>query len=359
MSGPDPRAPVALLVVGAALVALGVTQDPVATEPGSAHPIEGVSLVAPRQDTPPERMEAVAELGAGWVAVVPYAFVDPATGGVRFDRPRQHRGEREAGIRRQIDQARLHGLEVLLKPHLWVRGVGWAGEYAPESASAGRSFEEGYRDYVLAMAELAEELDVEMLAVGTELSRLVDERPDLFAGLIRDVREVYGGSLTYAANWDAYRRVPFWTMLDYVGIDAYFPLSSRPRPEVDELVAAWSPLVRELGELSEDVGRPVLFTEFGYRSMLGAAGEQWTLPDVRRTDPGRADHRVQADAYEALFRTWWGRSWFAGGFLWKWYLETPGRDGGERVFATGYTPQEKPTLEVIRRWWKRDDEVTR
>lgn len=345
--------------MGAAFVALVVAGGPAATEPESARPIEGVSLVAPRQDTPPERMEAVAEVGADWVAVVPYAFVDPATGGVRFDRPRQHRGEREAGIRRQIDQARLHGLQVLLKPHLWVRGVGWAGEYVPESAPARRSFDEGYREYVLAMAELAEELDVEMLAVGTELTRLVDERPDLFRGLIRDVRAVYGGSLTYAANWDAYRRVPFWSMLDYVGVDAYFPLSTEARPEVDELVAAWSPVVRELRALSEDVGRPVLFTEFGYRSMPGATGEQWTLPDVRRTEPDRADHTVQAEAYEALFRTWWDRSWFAGGFLWKWYLETPGRDGGERAFATGYTPQEKPTLEVIRRWWDGEGEGAR
>jgi hypothetical protein len=40
-----------------------------------------------------------------------------------------------------------------------------------------------------------------------------------------EIRKIYTGKLTYAANWDDFDKVPFWKELDYIGIDAYFPLS--------------------------------------------------------------------------------------------------------------------------------------
>lgn len=340
-------------------VALGlVLLSPVGAEAQTASPshrtverIDGVSLVAPRRPVPAERMGAVAEVGAGWVAVVPYAFLRPGGDEVVFDRDGQFWGERVEGVRRQIEHARSHGLEVLLKPHVWIRRGGWVGDYAPEDEEGWGAFERSYRAYVLGAARLAEELDVEMLCVGTEMKRIVAERPGLFRRLVSDVREVYGGELTYAANWDSYADVPFWDELDYVGVDAYFPLSGAAVPTVGELERAWRPRVRELRDASRRWDRPILFTEFGYRALAGAAGEQWKLPDVRRTDPARAEPRAQARAYEALFRAWWGEPWFAGGFLWKWYLEEMDGRRGERVLATGYTPQGKPAAEVIARWY--------
>ena len=42
--------------------------------------------------------------------------------------------------------------------------------------------------------------------------------------LIQKVRAVYQGQLTYAANYDNYQEVDFWEHLDFIGINAYFPL---------------------------------------------------------------------------------------------------------------------------------------
>jgi len=321
--------------------------------------IDGVSLEAPRRPTPPERMAEVAELGADWVAVIPYAFIRGETGEVVFDRDGQYWGERTDGVRIQVEQARAHRMKVLLKPHVWLRGgSGWAGEYLPGSEEEWRRWEEGYRAYVLGAARVAEELGVGMFCIGTELNRLVDERPEFFRQLIADVREAYGGPVTYAANWDAYRRTPFWDQLDLIGIDAYFPLSSDPDASVAELEEAWAPIVEELEAFGARHERPILFTEFGYRSVEGAAGAQWRLPSERRTDASMVDPDIQARAYEALFRAWWDEPWFAGGFLWEWHLATGDRgwrgDGGGRVAsarAAGFSIEDKPAESVVTRWY--------
>ena len=56
----------------------------------------------------------------------------------------------------------------------------------------------------------------------------------------------YSGKLTYAANWGAidqnvggYQNVPWWNQLDYIGIDAYFPIASQNNTTLAGLTAAW------------------------------------------------------------------------------------------------------------------------
>jgi hypothetical protein len=58
---------------------------------------------------------------------------------------------------------------------------------------------------------------------------------------------------------------------------------------------------------------------------------------------------AQVTAYEALFRTWWERPWFAGGFLWEWSADD--RRRGDQIRAD-YTHQQKPVEEPVRRWYQ-------
>ena len=66
--------------------------------------------------------------------------------------------------------------------------------------------ETSYKDYILTYAKAAEELNAEMLCIGTELEQFVIERPNFWKKLIREIRNVYKGKLTYAANWDEFKR---------------------------------------------------------------------------------------------------------------------------------------------------------
>ena len=231
-----------------------------------------MSFSAPRREMASDALQSAAAAGADWVAVIPYAFVDPADPRVAFDRERQFWGETAGGVAKTIEYARGSGLSVLLKPHLWVRGQGWPGEFEPRTAEQWETFLSDYREYILRFAEVADSMDVEMLSVGTEVDLVALARPEYWRALIADVRAIYGGRLTYAANWDKYARIEFWDALDLVGVDAYFPLADDPTPAVEMLVEAWEPWSDELREVARTTGKPILFAEFGYRSVDGAAG---------------------------------------------------------------------------------------
>ena len=317
--------------------------------------MRGVSFSAPRREMDPDDLRPAAAAGANWVAVVPYAFVDPADPRVAFDRERQFWGETADGVAKTIAYARASGLAVLLKPHLWVRGQGWPGEFEPRTDAQWTTFLDGYRDYILRFAEVADSMEVEMMSVGTEVDLVALARPDYWRALIAEVRTIYGGRLTYAANWDKYRDIEFWDALDLVGVDAYFPLSDDPTPSVETLVEAWRPWSRELREVAETTGKPILFAEYGYRSVDGAAGRQWELAEGRRARGLPSNGQAQAAAYEALFRVWWERPWFAGGFAWKWYAGTPAADW----IATDYSPQGKAAATVMASWYGGDASARR
>ena len=102
--------------------------------------------------------------------------------------------------------------------------------------------------------------------------------------LIDDVREVYSGRITYAANFDQYHQVGFWDALDVIGINAYFPLRSDLDRTADDpalaqaFTASWSATLDAFEGLVERdglQGRPFLFTEMGYTRRAGATLEPW------------------------------------------------------------------------------------
>jgi len=310
--------------------------------------IGGVSLSAPRSPIPAQALAPAAELGANWMAVIPYAFVNPEEPTVVFNLERQFWGESAGGVATTVEHARAHGMDILLKPHLWVRGQGWPGEFRPDDEAGWETFLATYRDYILSFARLADSLDVPMFSVGTEVDVVAVERPEYWRELIAEIREFYDGTLTYAANWDEYQNIEFWDALDLVGVDAYFPLIDHVTPTVENLVAAWKPWEEELAAVARRVNRPILFAEYGYRSIDGAAGEHWKLPENRDAHGIPPNFEAQAAAYEALFRVWWDRPWFAGGFLWKWHPGSP----EEAPQTTDYSPQGKPAQAVISQWYR-------
>jgi hypothetical protein len=102
--------------------------------------------------------------------------------------------------------------------------------------------------------------------------------------LIAEVREVYSGRLTYAANFDQYRAVGFWDALDVLGINGYFPLRSAFEPGEDpqelepQLRTSWQRILREIDTFrrERDLQRlPVVFTELGYTPRAGATIQPW------------------------------------------------------------------------------------
>ncbi len=154
-------------------------------QPFVGNRINGVCLVAPPQPLSPDDLLSVQELGAGWVAVVPYAFSyggnDPR---INYDTSRQWWGERKAGVVTTIEYAHAAGLKVMLKPHVWVRGQGWPGDFTLDSEAKWQQWEQSYAIYLRTITHVADSMQVAMLCIGTEYRHAVVARPDFWYKLI-------------------------------------------------------------------------------------------------------------------------------------------------------------------------------
>ena len=89
-------------------------------------------------------------------------------------------------------------------------------------------------------AELAIEAGVDLLSIGSELNT-TEGQVSRWLALVDRIRSRYEGSLSYTANWDRFDKVGFWTLVDVIGVSAYFELErDRPDAPVSDLVRAWA-----------------------------------------------------------------------------------------------------------------------
>ncbi len=76
------------------------------------------------------------------------------------------------------------------------------------------------------MAELAQANGVYMIVIGTEMMGTSARTSD-WEAVISAIKSVYKGKLTYASNWGFEPfQVQFWASLDFIGVDAYYPMVS-------------------------------------------------------------------------------------------------------------------------------------
>ena len=129
--------------------------------------------------------------------------------------------------------------------------------------------------------------------------------------------------------------------LDYIGVDGYFPVSESKTPPINEIKAGWSQWKNEMKTLSDSVNKKILFTEFGYRSVDFSGKEPWnsdqTLKDVNL--------KAQSNLFNVIFEELWNEEWFAGGYLWKWFIDHERVGGFDNHM---FTPQNKPAESIIR-----------
>ena len=306
-----------------------------------------MSFVASRDKVEQEHINKVLSVHANHAAVMPFGFIrDIASPEIIFNTDRQWFGETKKGAKQYIEVLHKNGIEVLLKPQIWI----WRGEFTGtlkmESEEDWKTLETSYEKFIITYAELAAESKVKVFCIGTELELFVKNRPKYWSGLIGKIRKIYKGELTYAANWDEYSRTPFWSEVDYIGIDAYFPLSEEQNPSTEQLKKGWKKWKTNMKTLSEEKGKPVLFTEFGYRSMDYTAKKPW-LVDRNET---AVNLNAQVNATQAIFEEFWKEDWFAGGYVWKWFIKHE-KAGGEN--DNRFTPQNKPAEQTLKEWYQK------
>lgn len=299
-----------------------------------------------------QSFDRLAATGANEVALAPFWYQDTKTS-TRIYR-RDEKTPTDDSVRAAIRYAKSKGLRMALKPMVDSRDGTWRGQLTPSDRAAWFA---SYRQFLLTFARIAAEEAVDRLIIGTELASLT--RPSdtaAWRALIAEVRTIYRGSLTYAANWGEknegeYYQIQFWDALDAIGIDAYFPLSSVDRPTIAEVEAGWRTTTKsgrevrwfdDIRALHDQYRKPVIFTEIGFLSCERAGEKPWEYPCRRAVAP-----EVQANLYEGTLRFWASVDWMLGFNFWRW--DTNPNAGGS---SNGdYVPQGKLAEEVLRRYW--------
>lgn len=304
--------------------------------------INGVSYVASRDSISEIHVKPLLNIYANYASIMPFGFIrELSHPEIQYNLNRQWFGETKAGVKQYIETLRRDDIRIMMKPQIWVWRGEFTGNIKMKTENDWKVLEDSYSLFILDYAELAQETHVDIFCIGTELESFIDERPSYWKQLIKEIRTIYKGKLTYAANWNEYERTPFWNDLDYIGIDGYFPVSQLKTPTVEDCNRGLEVWKTQMEDYYDTYNKPILFTEFGYRSVNFTGKEPW------RSDREIIDVNLeaQANATQAFFETFWNEDWVAGGFIWKWYHNHSNAGGKEN---TRFTPQNKPAEIIVK-----------
>jgi len=211
-------------------------------------------------------------------------------------------------VRGAVREAHARGWKVCLKPVVNVADGTWRAHvgFFDRAVPGEPSWEEWFASYgafVLHHARIAAEEGAEMFCVGCEMVR-ADVREAEWRDLVRRVREVYPGLVTY--NCDKYQegRVTWWDAVDVIGSSGYYPAGT------------WDEHLDRIEAVVAREDKPFVFLEAGCPSRVGSAARpnDWNLA-------GEPSGHEQADYLAEMFAACAARPWVSGFFLWDWPAE--------------------------------------
>jgi hypothetical protein len=301
-------------------------------------------------------------LGASDVVIVTENYVDPTTDTVAslpgLTGP-------NANLAKTIVSARALGLTVTVKPS-YVNSqtnssLAWP-TYVPKDYAR---FFRSYQANLLAHARIAAQAGAARLVIGTEFGGQITGKAHLAAwtAIIRQVRAVFTGKLTYAATFSAEWSGPyadeasylsFWSQLDEAGFNFYPNLTRSADPSLATLIAKFTrnddgnDTIAHLIAVAARVGKPVLLTESGFRSVRNF----WDTGDWSSAYP--IDDAAQTRLHTANLSVLTGLKapWLEGVFLWQCLAYTRAETVPSSWWDSDFTFQGKPAAKVIQAYFK-------
>ena len=294
-------------------------------------------------------LEEIAATGVEWTSLVAWKMAENIDSTSLYSSSKDRITSSDDALIHAIQKAHSLGLKVMLYPHIELADdpSHWYGEIGKNFGAA--EWDEwfvSYTQFITHYAQLAAANGVEQLSLGSEL--LYAEKQEAYwRELISIVRQQYNGSLIYAENYDnetfgMTSNVRWWDALDYISIDAYYDLipEENTHPTLEDMLEAWKPIVARLESYSAEWNRPILIPEIGYRSVKGSVHHPWDSP--RSTT---IDLQEQANAYEAFYKSFANKPWFAGVLWWSHSRLEP-----DAIENTSYSPINKPAEDIIRQY---------
>lgn len=292
----------------------------------------------------------------------------------------------DESILRLLQALSARGIKVFFYPMLLIDAPGkpWRGHMTCNAAAMANFFTKsnGYNAFIRHYAALTAGW-VQAFAIGSEMKGLtkVSSSAGVYPAvnqLINLAQAVKGitpfAHITYAADWSEYHHAdggwynldPLWasSSIDFIGIDAYFPLTDAPQNGIDKQAIrdgwtsgegyewyytndsrvtqepldppyAWKNIAwwwnnthrNPNGAVTAWVPRSkkIWFTEYGFASVDGTTNQPNVFVDPTSSDSGlprfsraRVDFAIQRAAIEATEEVWANSDMVARKFLWTW-----------------------------------------
>lgn len=295
-------------------------------------------------------LEGIADTGVEWTSLVAWNLADNINSTTVYPSSQSGITPSDDALIHAIEKAHSLGLQVMLYPHLELANDSshWYGEIGENfSPDQWDEWFDSYTQFISHYADLAAENGVEQFSVGSELI-YSEKQESHWRELISTIRQKYDGSLIYAENYDNATfgtntsNIRWWDALDYISIDAYYDLipETNNNPTLEDMLEAWKPIVQRMESYSAEWNKPILIPELGYRSAKGSVHHPWDDP-ISNT----VDLEEQANAYEAFYKSFANKSWFAGVMWWSHSKSEP-----DSIENTSYSPIGKPAEDIIRQY---------
>ncbi len=288
-----------------------------------------------------QSLKELKQLGVNSFAIHPYARIRN-DGNIKYSNSLE-----QEHISVPLTWAKELNMKVMLKPHLayWGSKFSWRGDINFNNEESWQHFFNDYKKWIVIQAQIAEKYKAEIFCIGVEYKHSLGFEQE-WKEIISEIRKVYSGKLTYGANWDTYNEVPFWDELDYVGIQAYFPIVDKKSPTESELDSGWNTILLQLQNYSIEKNKKILFTELGYNVSELAGKEPWSSHGSNSESAKITQERCLKTALEKTK----SNPTIAGVFLWKWFPEI-------KIFSwhENFNLQTPKNKKLIANIWKVDD----
>jgi len=218
-----------------------------------------------------------------------------------------------------IKHFRDNGVKVCLKPMIDCKDGVWRALISfPEQNMFNENIYwnkwfESYSAFLTHYAQIAEYCGCEMFCLGCEMLG-TETQESLWRDTIAKVRNVYTGKLTYNTNHGKETIAKWYDAIDYIGTSAYYPVADGPGACVEDMKLRWNGIADKLENISNTLGKKIIFMEIGCRSAAGCAAMPWDF--MHKEYPYSEEE--QSNFFESCLDVFSKKDWFAGFFWWDW-----------------------------------------
>lgn len=278
--------------------------------------------------------ELLSRTGANTVTLVPSGLqATPQSTGISIEKTVS-----DEELTAMIDYIHGLGAKVFLKPTANCANGSWRAyiSFFDEDVVCEPKWSEwfhAYSEFQCHYAEIAERTHCEMFIAGCEMV-MTEHRSDEWREVIRSIRRVYSGPVSY--NTDKYQEhnVKWWDEVDYISSSGYYPFGS------------WETQLDRIEKVVEHFQKPFFFAETGCMSVTGSGSipNNWSVT-------GDAAPEEQAEWYREMFSAVSRRPWLKGVCLWDWASRLyPLSEAGQRK---DYNIYGKPAEAVVKEYFSK------